>query len=474
MSLPLSLAIPLPDALDPHVRNPMNQGAAAGQTGGVHKAYAGFSDHLDLDTRMIPTDEVVLRVKADRSSYWRAMAFDEYDGRGWRMHEPDNVTALTEAVPPFRMALPSGQHGGARVVQTFYIERDGANLIFSAWAAREVYFPTALIWHDKYGGLRSPVTLQKDMYYSVVSEPPLINRAALALQRSRPVPDDIKPYLLLPRMSERVRRLGEKVAGGTTTPFATMQALEGYLSTEYRYQRDVPAAPSKSEWVDHFLFVQRAGFCEQFATSLAVMGRLRGVPTRLVTGYATGDYNPFTGYYDVRAGDAHAWVEAWIPNQGWVPFDATPGSMVTADEGEDDHEREIAKALWSYAAPLFAGKPWAVVLLLGALSALFFGVRRIRRWTPTPRRSTAAYRRIRRKLAKQGVPNLAVQTPRSWLAEASKVPAITPALPAITAFVEHYEALRFGAEVNDEENARKSLADLAQAIERDLAGRPRV
>jgi transglutaminase-like putative cysteine protease len=440
--------------------------------GQAHAGYAGFSEHLDLDTRMVPSNEVVMHVKCDRAEYWRAMAFDRYDGRGWRMGDPDAVNPLSVTGNAFRQGLPRGQHGYGKLVQTFYIERDQANLIFAAWAPTEIYFPTALIWHDTYDGLRSPVALQKDMYYSVVSDPPRYDRRALMIQTTRKLRPELRRYLELPPVSDRVKRLAKELTAHSGTPFGRMDALQTYLASTYPYRLDVPAAPVGAEWVDHFLFVQRAGFCEQFATSLAVMGRLAGVPTRLVTGYAPGDYNPFTGYYEVHGRDAHAWVEAWIPHQGWVPFDATPGALVTElAEPDDGHAREVARAFWNVVAPLIQGRPWVqaglallVLALVAGIGRFLLGLRR------PPRPSTAAYRRVRRVLARRGVPARPQDTPRAWLEAAAAVPAVAPALPALAAFVSRYEAVRFGHGAESSES-RKELAALARQVDVALKSR---
>jgi hypothetical protein len=77
--------------------------------------------------------------------------------------------------------------------------------------------------------------------------------------------------------------------------------------------------------VDNFLFVDRRGVCEQFATAHVVLLRVLGIPARLVAGYGSGEHNPLSGYYAVRASDAHAWTEVYFPGYGWVPFDPTPG-----------------------------------------------------------------------------------------------------------------------------------------------------
>jgi hypothetical protein len=65
--------------------------------------------------------------------------------------------------------------------------------------------------------------------------------------------------------------------------------------------------------------------CEQYVTALVVMARTLGIPARLTAGYGSGDYNPLTGYYEVRLNHAHSWAEVYFPEYGWVPFDPTPG-----------------------------------------------------------------------------------------------------------------------------------------------------
>ena len=79
-----------------------------------------------------------------------------------------------------------------------------------------------------------------------------------------------------------------------------------------------------SDPLAYFLFVRRKGHCEYFASSMAVMLRTLGIPSRVATGFLSGVYNPMTGWQVIRASDAHSWVEAWIPGQGWTTFDPTP------------------------------------------------------------------------------------------------------------------------------------------------------
>ena len=75
--------------------------------------------------------------------------------------------------------------------------------------------------------------------------------------------------------------------------------------------------------------MRRKGHCEYFASAMAVMLRTLGIPSRLVTGFQGGVLNPISGWSVVRASDAHAWVEAWIPGRGWMTFDPTPAARQT-------------------------------------------------------------------------------------------------------------------------------------------------
>ena len=75
--------------------------------------------------------------------------------------------------------------------------------------------------------------------------------------------------------------------------------------------------------VDEFLFDHRLGYCEHFSSAFTVLMRAAGVPARVVTGYTGGYRNPLGDYWFVRRSDAHAWVEVWLPQRGWVRVDPT-------------------------------------------------------------------------------------------------------------------------------------------------------
>src|ERR1700719_4531408 len=83
----------------------------------------------------------------------------------------------------------------------------------------------------------------------------------------------------------------------------------------------VAALPPDQDWVDYFLFDSKQGYCDYFATAMVVLLRAEGVPARVASGFAPGDFDPATGVSIVRENHAHTWVEAYFPSYGWVTFE---------------------------------------------------------------------------------------------------------------------------------------------------------
>jgi hypothetical protein len=136
--------------------------------------------------------------------------------------------------------------------------------------------------------------------------------------------DVLDRYLVLPReVPARVRRLAEDITRGKTNPYDKAKAIEVYLRSNYPYDLEVPAPPPDQDVADYFLFDLKRGYCDYYATSMVVLARAVGLPSRLVIGYSNGIYNPLEAKYVVREANAHSWVEVYFAGVGWVEFEPT-------------------------------------------------------------------------------------------------------------------------------------------------------
>ena len=296
------------------------------------EAYFGFSPYLDLRTRGTLVDLPVMKVRASEPAYWSGLTFQKYNGYSWLFPEGE-PEQLRTTVQPFDINYGSSAHASTNtLIQTYYLEAEQPNVIFASYRPDLVYYPADVIYRDE-SGLKSPFPLGEGLVYSVVSHN-IIPSDMLSSARTEVREGSLLPYLELPPMPERVLRLAEEITPTDAGPYARALAIEDYLKREYQYSLDVPPLPEGEDAVDYFLFEHRSGYCEHFSTAYAVLCRLAGIPSRVVTGYASGDYNPFTGLYEVSLDDAHAWVEIYIEGVGWITREPTPSfSLPAADQG---------------------------------------------------------------------------------------------------------------------------------------------
>jgi transglutaminase-like putative cysteine protease len=122
-----------------------------------------------------------------------------------------------------------------------------------------------------------------------------------------------------------VYTLAQSLAHTAKTPYAFVQRVLSYLSpaNDFTYNEFPPLTPDP---LVTFLLLNKLGYCQQFAGSMALLLRMGGIPARVATGFTTGIYDQATKRWLVTDVDAHAWVEAWFPHYGWVAFDPTPAA----------------------------------------------------------------------------------------------------------------------------------------------------
>jgi transglutaminase-like putative cysteine protease len=309
----------------------LNTSALARSGGGVVAGLVGFSDEVTIGEfgRLQQTEQVVMRVRvedptATRNLYlrWRGVALDQFDGRTWRRTDPSRqFIAAKNNLFQFAYAPRELER---LTTQTFFVEPVDTPVLFVAQRAVAVQGALPYVGLDSEGGLTTrPHPAERLAYraYSDTTDPPLDALRSDLKPYSRAVADR---YLQLPeRLDPRIRDLTRSLIAETDNRYDAARIVESYFRRNFRYSLDL-AATGNDPLAD-FLFRVRAGHCEYFATSMAVMLRSVGIAARVVNGFQMGDYNDAADVFTVRQSDAHSWVEVYFPQEdAWVSFDPTP------------------------------------------------------------------------------------------------------------------------------------------------------
>ncbi len=292
----------------------------------------GFSDKIDLGGVGLLRENpaLVLRVELPNlpaspqeriALYLRGTAFDHYDGRSWSRTDPH--------------ALPAERLGNQIRVRRFYRPGDVRRMLIDLEPIEPpVVFttddtvsltllprsnplsPFPSLTRAPEGELRYVAAEDRGLRYELFTSPPGQEPPAPLAHPSR--------YLQLPaELSPRVAELARRWVGDARDRHQAARRIEQELQRGYQYSLDSPSG-SAPQPLEHFLFESKQGHCEYYSTAMAVLLRTMGVPTRNVTGFVGGTYNRFGRYYTVRQGDAHSWVEVYLPDTGWTRFDPTP------------------------------------------------------------------------------------------------------------------------------------------------------
>ena len=245
----------------------------------------------------------VMRVNADRPTYWRLTSLDAYDGTEWVLEaRPRDVR--DGVVPP---AVPPAT--GEQIEQSFRLTSLLSPWLPAAYAATSVVTNEAVQVDPGSQTLLLRDKTQPGLAYTVTSRQPRVTKNLEA----EPVP-------VKDGYAELFGGIARPIVAGARTPLDTARRLEKHFRA-FRYDEDVPAGHTVAR-LQQFLR-DRAGYCEQFAAVMTLMLRGVGVQARVGVGFLPGANT--SGEYVVSTRDAHAWVEANIPGAGWTIFDPTPG-----------------------------------------------------------------------------------------------------------------------------------------------------
>jgi len=329
-------------------------------------SYVAFGDRLTLHGAVELGSEVVMLVQAPAGRYWRGMVYDEYDGRGWTNTDDE----IMDIAPQTEMPREGMGFIREEVTQriTLY-QPTGGQLFFAGQPIRadlpvKARMNSYQLWWVRDGeatevikervagisSLTSKVPVDPHHPYVIVSS--LSEASEDMLRQATTLPGWITNYLGAERfivvgpwpnlsmtypswvigrylqlpytLPQRVIELALELTRGYDNIYDKAVALEEYLR-QIPYKEDIEAPPPDRDGVDYFLFDSREGYCDYYASAMAVMARAVGIPARTAVGYAGGEYDEELDGYLVRRSNAHTWVEVYFPDYGWIEFEPTAG-----------------------------------------------------------------------------------------------------------------------------------------------------
>src|SRR5208283_5100050 len=273
------------------------------------KARTGFTDNVKLGgvSGIQEDTSILFRVKMEKidenSLYWRGVVLDVFNGHEWRSAKKESQQRDTVIK-------------GTRIRQTVYLEPYENCYLFALDKPFVLASPRPVKMNGDYT-FSLPEILQKRIQYealSIVSET---------------IPEekiDERHYLQLPdTLSPAIKKLADELSAHRSQSEILSTFLQFLRGGEYKYS--LQHLPVSSRPLDDFLFKNKYGNCEYFASAMALMLRSVGIPSRLIGGYKGGFYNKLGNYYIIPQSNAHVWVEAYIEKAGWVRIDPTPASM---------------------------------------------------------------------------------------------------------------------------------------------------
>jgi Transglutaminase-like enzymes, putative cysteine proteases len=246
---------------------------------------------------------------------------------------------------------PPEKNPSVDVVQEVQVKAKSiGNIVPGAWIPSEVGLKQTRVVVDELGVMRTKAPLIKDDIFKVKSE-----LAMFPLEKMRAAPlrspyeeeqirNTFKSYLQLPdTVDDKLFTLAESNANPQNNWYVQAEQIAAFLRKDYLLDPLRPVSPEVQDTVNEFLFTTKVGHSTDFASSFVMLTRCIGIPSRLVSGFSPGQQNPVSGAYEVSLANQHYWAEAFIPEYGWVPFDATPEGFLPAQKRENRYTFDEVK-----------------------------------------------------------------------------------------------------------------------------------
>ncbi|MBN1881837.1 MAG: DUF3488 domain-containing protein [Deltaproteobacteria bacterium] len=290
----------------------------------------GFSENVALGEvgELKISEAVIMRVVIGEDDlermgagpyYFKGTAFDHFDGTYWER----TVVGRTTIAKRYNRFILEKDTSGTVITQEYFMEPTDSRVLFTWGTPIIVDGPFVNLHHDAYGTLEFSRSFLDKIRYTVYSVPTDEVWANDWRGDFRSGLDNREEYLQLPvGLDPRIPALTGDLTDGLTGDEIKTEAIRDYLIEYLAY--DLNTGMSGDDPLADFLFEEKKGYCEHFATAMTIMLRTQGIPARLATGFLSGEFNEYGSFFIIRASDAHAWVEVYLDGRGWVIFDPTP------------------------------------------------------------------------------------------------------------------------------------------------------
>jgi transglutaminase-like putative cysteine protease len=301
----------------------------------AHTSY--LRDTGRLGGPVVLGDQLLMTVYTDKPTYLRGNVSHIYSGDSWQ--------AIGDRFDAYNLYEDFG--GLTEEERDAYYRASTISIVHQLFSSKTLFSPYRPVEIEAAGShdivvyrddvMVYPNGMYKGESYNVKVETPLdyavLKSTDINLKKTE-IPD-LEIYLSLPdSITDRTVELTQDIVKEAENDYQKALAIEKYLRTNYRYTLEGEELPDGREFVDFFLFESKVGYCTYYATAMAVMLRLEGIPSRYVEGYVAQELAA-PGIYEVYQNNAHAWVEAFIEPVGWMTFE--PTSSLPAIIRRGDH-----------------------------------------------------------------------------------------------------------------------------------------
>ncbi|UCH36338.1 MAG: DUF4129 domain-containing protein [Armatimonadota bacterium] len=419
---------------------------------------------------------VVMRVQCAEPLHWRAGSLAYYTGESWQAANGREAAAVAGVGGRFDLRPLVRAPRGRTVPQRFEFVTVSSALLFAAMQPIEVNLPdpsgARSVFLDYAGHAFGVTSGRLQDSYEVVSQVdnlrPLGPRSILSA--------DAGALLAIPFSAREVEDLARQAVGDVADPAAQVSAIVGWVQARARYSLDAPATPPGEDAVVHFLTRSRVGYCDLFASAVALMCRAQGIPARVAVGFAPGDYDASDGVYVVREEDSHAWVESFLPDEGWITVEASPATgqqaRIASQRDWLGRAARFVNRHLMYALALLALLAWAAVVGKGRWLDPYLAMRRREQLLSAQGRRGEVillYDRLARLLAKRATARRDAETPSEYANRLARNAYLTSIMGGVSAITNAYLAARFSErEVGEQQvaAARQALQEVTDRLRR--------